>query len=450
MTRQRHAGPPREHWGSGLGFVAAALGSAVGVGNVWRFSYVAGENGGAAFLLVYLVMVIVLGVPLMLAEFAIGRTAQRETVAAFGVLTAREPWRHIGGVALCVATAVLSYYAVIAGWTLRYFVDALWRLAVGVDAGSGGFDGFVAGSEPVLWQTVVLGATAVIVAAGVRAGIERVNAVLMPLLAVLLLGLAGYALTLPRATDGLAFVFAPDWGQLAHPQIYLAALGQVFFSLGLACGVMVTYGSYLSRQRAPAGLAAATVGGDTAFAIVAGVAIFPAVFSFGLDPAAGPALAFETMPAVFARMPGGAVMAVIFFGLLAAAALTSAVSLLEVPVAWLVERGTTSRPRATVLVALVVLVLGLPAALAQGPLSALRIAGRDLLGTMDFVASNLLMPINGVVLAVFVGWVWSRREAREASGLPPALGRAWHATIRWIAPLVITLVLLRALGLAGG
>lgn len=444
MATPRADMPAREQWRSGLGFVLATLGSAVGVGNVWRFSYVAGEHGGGAFVLVYVLFVAAIGLPLMLAEFALGRATQRGPEHAFAAIAPRGTWRRAGWPGVLAAALILSYYAVIAGWTLKFFV-----VYASGDATATRFDAFLRSAEPLAWQAVVMAASVAIVWGGVQRGIEATTTLLMPLLAAVLIVLAGYALSLPGAAQGLAFVFRPDWAALAHPGVYLAAMGQAFFSLGLACGVMLTYGSYLPRGRTLLGPAAAIVVGDTAFAIVAGVMIFPAVFSFGLDPAGGPALAFETMPQVFAQMPFGRAFGVAFFGLLAVAALTSAISLLEVVVAFLMDRWRIARRRAAAGAGAVIFALGVPAALSFGALGGVRLAGAGVLDAMDFVASNLLMPLNGVLVAVFVGWVWAGRDARHASGLAPPLAHAWHALLRFGAPAVIGLVLLRSLGIIG-
>jgi len=442
----------REQWRSGLGFVLATLGAAVGVGNVWRFSYVAGENGGGAFVLVYVLFVAAIGLPLMLAEFALGRAAQRGPEAAFATLAPRGPWRRAGLPGVLVAALILAYYAVVAGWTLRFFAVHLFGeggAAAALPAAQR-LEAFLGSAEPVAWQALVMAACVAVVWGGVQRGIEASTTLLMPLLAVVLLVLAGYALSLPGAAQGLAFIFRPDWAVLAKPGVYLAALGQAFFSLGLACGVMVTYGSYLPHRRSLLRPAAAVVAGDTAFAVVAGVMVFPAVFSFGLDPAAGPALAFVTMPQVFEQMPFGRWFGAAFFGLLAMAALTSAISVLEVVVAFLMDRWGLRRRTAALGAGGAVFVLGLPAALSFGWLGGVRIGGLGELDAMDFLASNVLMPLNGLLVAVFVGWVWARREACRASGLPPALAAAWHAVLRFGAPALIALVLLRSLGLGAG
>jgi len=443
MSQTRH-----ESWGSGVGFVLATLGSAVGLGNVWRFSYVTGENGGGAFLLVYLVVVLCVGLPLLLSEFAIGRGARRECGSAFAVLVPGSRWRHLGALGVAVACIVLAYYAVIVGWVFKYL-----SLYLGGEMGAAPPDGFRAvfaahvsrPLEPLVWQAGALAVAAATVAAGVRGGIERVVVVLMPVLALLLIALAVYGATLPGFAEGAAFLLQPDWSAFGRPSLYLAALGQAFFSIGLAGGVMITYGSYVPRTQRLPRAALAVIAGDTLFAIVAGLVIFPAVFGAGLDPAQGPALAFVVLPEVFARMPGGALVGAAFFLLLAIAALTSLISLLEVGVAFAMARFDWSRQRAALVMAALFFVVGIPASLGFGPWSALTGPhGRDILSTMDLVAADLLMPLNGLLIAVFVGWVWSRVAAREAADLGGgAAARVWRFLLRWAIPLLVGVVLVR-------
>lgn len=438
------ASAAHEQWQSRAGFLLAALGSAVGLGNLWRFSYVVGENGGGAFLLVYLLMVLLVGVPLLLAEFALGRNARSESLGAVALAAPARPWRYLGLVGLAVAVVVLAYYAVIAGWVFKYF--ALYLVGTPERlTGPGPAAAFAAHiahpTEPVAWQALGLALCMAIVGRGVHKGIEKTSLVLMPALAVLLLALALYSSTLPGFAESMAFLFAPDWSALAQPRVYLAALGQAFFSVGLAMGVMITYGSYIAPS-VPLPRAAVTVAlGDTLFALVAGLVIFPAVFSFGADPAQGPGLAFVVLPEVFAQMRGGRAVGTLFFLLLSIAALTSMVSLLEVPVAWMVRRHGLSRWQASVGCAAGLLLLGLPASLGFGPLKAVTLAGRNLLDAMDYLAVDLLLPLNGLLLALLVGWVWPRRTAVQATGLPAGAGRLWHAALRWLLPLVLAAVL---------
>ena len=439
----------RERWGSGRGFLLATLGSAVGLGNVWRFSYVAGENGGGAFFLVYLVMVFLVGVPLLLGEFALGRSTQRESAAAFEALAPASRWRHLGLLGVLVAGLILAYYAVIAGWVLKYLslhlMGSTQEFAVAGFADA--FRGFIAHPlEPIAWQFAVMALTVAVVAGGVERGIEAVSKLLMPALGLLLLALAIHSVTLPGFGQGVAFLLQPDWRVLTRPQVYLAALGQAFFSMGLAMGVMVTYGSYVAPQRRLPRAAVTIAIGDTLFAIVAGLVIFPAVFSFGLDPAQGPALAFVVLPEVFAQMKGGAWVGAAFFVLLAIAALTSAVSLLEVAVAFTMHRFGWSRKRASLGLGGLIFALGVPASLGFGPWAGLTgMGGRGILDVMDFVAANILLPLNGLLIAVFLGWVWHRRDALAACDLPSSrLGRFWYFSVRYTVPLLVAVVLVRS------
>jgi len=440
----------QEHWKSGWGFLLAALGSAVGLGNVWRFSYVAGENGGGAFLLVYIAMILAVGVPLLLAEFALGRSTQRESSSAIRAIAPASAWRHLGLLGVLVSSVVLAYYAVIAGWVFKYL--SIYLLGSGPDLATPGFatafDTYVAGSaQPLLWQGLGLLLTIGLIALGVERGIEKLNLLLMPALGVLLLLLAVHSTTLDGFAPGLAFLFQPDWSVLASPKVYLAALGQAFFSIGLGMGVMVTFGSYLMpTQRLPRA-ALTVVLCDTLFALTAGLVIFPAVFSFGLDPTQGPGLAFVVLPEVFAQMRWGMGVATVFFLLLSMAALTSMVSLLEVPVAFAIQRLGLSRPMASMCIGAGLFLLGVPASLGFGWWSDVLVAGgRNILDAMDFVAVDFLLPLNGLLLTLVLGWVWPRKQALQASEMDRSpYGHLWHLALRFMLPVLLATVLVTSL-----
>lgn len=441
----------REQWTGRYGFVLATVGGAVGLGNIWRFSYVAGENGGGAFLLVYVLCVLLVGLPLMIAEVTIGRHAQGDAVAAYEITGPRSSWRVVGWLAILAAVLLLSYYAVITGWALKYFVGALtgalWHRA---EAQYGDyFADFIADpAEPVLWQAAAMAITALIVASGVRGGIERLNRVLIPVLAVILVLLAAFALSLPGSAAGVRFLLAPDWQALRTPGIYAAALGQAFFSLSVGMAVFVTYGSYLSRDIPMPALATTIAVSDTLFAVVAGFAIFPVVLALGGDPAQGPELAFITLPQIFLRMPGGSFIGAVFFLLLATAAITSTVSLLEAPVAALIHRLHLRRRPATAAMGLLVFLLGLPSALGYGLLDGLRLGGRGILDNIDYGVSNFLLPTVGVATAIFVGWRLQRALALEASDFGRSrLGVAWLLLLRVLVPIAILAILLQAAGM---
>jgi len=440
----------REQWTSRTGFILATIGGAVGLGNIWRFSYVAGENGGAVFLFVYLAFVLLIGIPLMIAEMTIGRHAQGDAISAFEIHRKPSAWNLVGWLSVIAACLLLSYYAVIAGWAFKYLAGAvtgaLWSAAA-ADYGSY-FKQFISDSvEPMAWQAIALAMTMVVVAVGVQHGIERVNRLLIPLLAVIVVVLAGYALTLPGAGNGVRFLFSPDWAALREPKVYAAALGQAFFSLGVGMAFFVTYGSYMPRTFSLPKSATIVAVGDTLFAIVAGLAIFPAVFALGGNPAAGPELAFITLPQVFLKMPGGVVIGIVFFLLLATAALTSMVGLLEIPVAAMTHRHGVRRWHATAITGGCVFLAGVPSALSYGVLGHVRIGSHGILDAIDFGVSNFLFPAIGIGTALYVGWRLERAFAlREADLDNSRSGIAWLWLVRILVPLVILGILVQSTG----
>ncbi|MGF1611733.1 MAG: sodium-dependent transporter [Kiloniellales bacterium] len=440
----------REQWASGGGFVLATIGAAVGLGNIWRFSYIAGENGGGAFLLIYLVNIILVGAPIVIAELAIGRRAAGDAVAAFELASPGSRWRHAGWVGVLGSFLILSYYSVIAGWALKYLVGALtgalWRAAT---EGYGSyFTQFIGNAgEPLAWQMAMLGATMLIVAGGVQRGIETVNRMLMPLLALSVLVLAAYAATLPGAGAGWRFLLVPDWSAMARGDVYVAALGQAFFSLGIGMAVFITYASYMRRETRIPRSAVAIIAGDSLFAIVAGLAIFPAVFAFGMDPQAGPQLAFITLPQIFLSMPGGKIVGLLFFALLVVAAMTSMVALLEVPVATVIHRTPLRRWGAVTVVGTGTFLVGIPSALSFGLLAGVQVSGQGLLDFIDQSVSNYVLPLAGLLVCLFVGWRWRRQDALSAADLEgSAIQAVWLWLLRLVAPATILLILLDSTG----
>ncbi len=440
----------REQWGSRTAFILAAIGAAVGLGNVWRFSYIVGENGGAAFLLVYLLAILLIGLPLVLAESAVGRHSQGDAVASYRAVAKERIWIGAGALGLIGIFLIMCFYFVIAGWALKYFFGAmtgqLWRLAEGQHGGY--FDAFVANPwEPVFWQGLMVILCVTVVASGVRGGIERLTRVLTPTLAVIVVTLAIYGVTHRGAAEGLAFLFAPDWSALWNPGLYLAALGQAFFSLSLGMGLYVTYSSYLGRGHRLPGAAGAVVAGDTLMALIAGIAIFPAVFAFGLDPASGPRLVFITLPQVFLEMPLGRLVGLAFFFLLAAAAMSASISGVEIPTAWLMRRMAWPRRRAALFIGAAMFLGGIPASLGFGILEEIRWDQRNILESMDYLVSNIILPAGGVLTALFVGWRWRASALRETGLAGSLIGFVWIWLLRLVVPIVITVVALRALGL---
>ena len=437
------ATPVRGSWSGQVGFVLAASGSAIGLGNIWMFPYRTGTNGGAAFVLVYLAAVMAIGIPLLLAEVLIGRSTKRNPVGAFRLLRAGSLWPLLGWLGVGAGVVILSYYGVVAGWALEY----TWRSALGgleaiESEGVAEFFGRLTteGPRQVAEQAGFMILTIVVVSRGVEAGIERASKVLMPLLIGLMLILLGYALTSAGAQEGLAFLLKPRFDELTWSGV-LAALGQAFFSLSLGMGAMITYGSYLGddeRLVRPAFLIAAM---DTLLAILAGLVIFPLVFAFDLEPGAGPGLIFITLPKAFLQMPGSDVLATMFFALVLFAALTSAISLLEVVVAFLIEELGTSRTVASWGAGLLIFALGVPSAVVPG-----------FLDRVDGLASNWMLPVGGLLISVFAGWALSSDEARRAyagSSGSDAGFDAWRVCVRYLAPTAVGFILLQNIGLVG-
>ncbi|WP_416151598.1 sodium-dependent transporter [Salipaludibacillus sp. HK11] len=440
----------REQWGSRLGFILAAMGSAVGLGNIWRFAYVTGESGGAAFLLIYILCILAIGVPILMAEFTIGRRAQSDVVGSFETLAPGKPWVLAGILGVASAFIILSFYSVVAGWSLHYFVQYFTGgPSLGTEGGYGGYFGeFITSPlQPLIWQFIFMAFTVGIVYVGVKKGIEKSNKILMPLLAVLVIVLAGYSMTLGGTREALNFLFSPDWSSLRDPEVYLAALGQAFFSLSLGMGALITYGSYLSKDHKLPGAAVSVASLDTVFAIIAGLMIFPAVFAFGIAPDDGPGLVFVTLPEIFDNMTGGVLFGLAFFFLLSAAALSSGVSLLEVAVAYFMRKFQWSRQKAAIFIGFIIFILGIPSSLGMGILSDVVIFGRDIFDTMDFIASNVFLPIGGLIIALFVGWGWNKAEVLDASdfGNTP-IGNIWIFILRFFAPVAIFLIFLSAIG----
>jgi len=440
----------REQWGSRTGFMLAAVASAVGLGNIWRFPYIAGEYGGAAFLLVYLLCIFLIGLPTMIAEFSIGKKGQLDAVGSFAKTAPAKPWVIGGWLGVITSFLIVSFYAVICGWVLYYMFSYMVGSIQQVEAGGveeyfGGFIGH--DFLPVIWQIVVMAMIAGVLYFGVKKGIELSNKIFMPLLAVILVVLAGYGMTLDGASEGLAFLFIPDWSALGDPSLYLAAIGQSFFTLSLGMGIMVTYGGYLSKQtgaRLP-GTATRVVVLDTLFAVVVGIVIFTAVFSIGMDTAQGPGLVFVVMPEVFNQMAaGGTFFAIFFFFLVFIAGLSSAISLSEVSVSFAMRQVNMTRRKAVLIVTGLITLFGIPSALSQGgPLGDFLIFGLSFLDFVDVLTDSYFLPIGGLIVVLFVGWGWKGNAAFEAADFKnPTLGKFWLFLVRYFAPIMIIIILL--------
>lgn len=441
-------------WSSRWVFFLAATGSAVGLGNIWKFPYITGQNGGGAFVLVYLACILAIGIPLLMAEFMIGRRGRANPEGAIAAVAreagASKHWRRIGSMAVLTGFLILSFYAVIAGWTLAYAPAAFSGSFAGLDGKSSGalFDALLA--DP--WQlagygSLVLAVTLGIVALGVRDGLERALRFMMPGLFLILLVMVGYAATTGYFMQAVEFLFAPDFSKLTGQGV-LMALGHAFFTLSLASGAMMAYGSYLPAGTSIVRTSLMVALADTAVALLAGLAIFPLVFANGLEPGAGPGLIFVTLPIAFGQMPLGALVGGLFFVMLALAALTSTISLIEPAIAWLGERFGMGRVKAVLLSGAAVWLLSLGSVLSFNAWSEVTLLGKTFFDGLDFLTSNLMMPLGGLFTVLFTGWVMQRTLAAQALGLEQNGGFGlWWLAIRWITPLAIALMFLHSLGL---
>lgn len=433
-------------WSSQAAFIAAAVGSAVGLGNIWKFPYMAGASGGGAFVLMYLGFVALVGVPVLIAELLLGRHGGPSVVRALGRMAAGvrggRAWNLLGWFVALTALGVLSFYSVVAGWALAYAAKGVvgGLDAATAQASTAAFDTLLADpAQLVAWHTLVMGAVVAIVARGVKGGIERAVRWLMPLLSVLLVGLAVYSGVVGDFGRAVEFLFRPDFSALT-PGIAMAAAGHAFFTLSLGLGAMMVYGAYVPRDVSIPRAAIWVAVADTACALVAGLAIFPLVFGFGLDPAAGPGLIFVTLPVAFASMPGGAVVGALFFLLIVVAALTSAVALIE-PMAAALGGDGERRRTWTRRLAVATWALGLVSVFSFNVWSEARVFGLSLFDFIAHVTSNLALPLGGLGFAVFAGWVASRTLTAADFGSPVA-HRAWLALVRYVAPAVLILVFL--------
>jgi NSS family neurotransmitter:Na+ symporter len=434
----------------------ATLGSAVGLGNIWKFPSLTGSNGGAGFLLVYLAATLLVGLPVMISETMLGRSARANAVTSFERLAPKNQggWKIIGWMGFAAAFLIMAFYSEVAGWVYAYIFKSLTGEIATTDpqAAAVVFGQLV--SSPVLslfWQWVVLALTGFIIAFGVSKGIEAVTRRLMPLLFVLLLILCVRSLTLSGAEQGLDFLFHPDFAKVT-PAVMLTALGLAFFKLSLGMGTMLTYGSYFREDQNIAATATRVMFADLSVSLLAGIAIFPAVFAFGFQPAAGPSLVFMTIPAVFTSMPGGIVFMTLFFILTAIASVGAILSLLEVPVAVLSERFHMTRKAAAITTIAITAVLGLPAALSQGVTADLKIFGLNPFDLFDFLSSNILLPLGGILICIFVGWVYGlaapeKRLATEGTPTQRLAIRGVFFMVRYVAPIAIAIVLLNGLKL---
>ena len=438
------------HWSSRMAFVLAVTGSAVGLGNIWKFPYIAGQNGGGAFVLVYLACVVLIGMPVMMSEILIGRRGRRNPVATMKLLGKEEgssgKWGWVGGMGVVAGILILSYYSVIAGWTLAYVVKSATGVFAGATAAAVGaeFGSFVGDWRQVgLTHTIFMALSIFVVARGVERGLEQAVRFMVPALLILMLVLLAYSMNSGYFGQGVAFMFTPDFSKLTWGSV-LAALGQAFFTLSIGMGAVMAYGAYLPEETSITGASAAVVTADTAIAILAGLAIFPLVFANGLTPADGPGLVFNTLPLAFGQMAGGVFFSTIFFVLLAFAAWTSAIGLMEPAVAWIVEHFNRTRAQATVMIGLLIWLLGFGSVLSFNELAEVKFLAGTIFDNVDYLTSNIMLPLGGLLITIFAGWVMCRNSTSDELGNSGGLFKSWRLLARFVAPIGILLVLVNA------
>jgi len=448
----------REQWSSKIGFILAAAGSAIGLGNIWKFPYITGQNGGASFIIVYLICIAIIGLPVLIAEILLGRTTHRNPVGAFKALSKSKFWIGVGGMGVVSGFLILSFYSVIAGWAVGYIIEAANGNFSQFSTGELAANHFNSLITNVTWIvgyfTAFMLMTMFFVYLGIQKGIELGSVIMMPILFILLFILMVRGITLEGSEAGISFLLNPDWSKI-NAQSILIALGHAFFTLSLGMGAMLTYGSYMSKDDNIPLASFQIIILDTVVALIAGVAIFTSVFAVGLDPSAGPGLVFHTIPATFVKMPGGYFFSILFFILLTIAALTSAISLLEVVVAYFVDELGWNRKKAVIILGFVVFLLGLPSALSFNLLADYKIWGKNFFDLVDFLASNILLPTGGLLISIFVGYVWGfdkvllnlKSGAENLFEKHPKIILTWKFFLKYLSPVLIFVVLLQSLGI---
>lgn len=452
MTRKRKS--IHGQWSSRWAFILAATGSAVGLGNIWRFPYITGENGGGAFVLVYILCVVMFAVPIMMAEIMIGRRGRQSPINTMESLAEEEglnpAWRYLGWMGVVAGFMILSFYSVVAGWTIDYIFRAgSGSFSIASDNEVAGlFEGLLANPERLLvLHTVFMALTVIVVSMGVRSGLERAVKFMMPALFILLVIMVGYAMSTTGFGQGLNYLFYPDFSELTGKGV-LAAMGQAFFSLSLGMGAIMMYGSYLPERASIAKTTISIAAADTSVAILAGIAIFPLVFAYGLDPDKGPGLIFITLPIAFGKMPYGEFFGTGFFILLLFAAWTSSISLLEPAVAWLVENRGMTRPRASAFTGLAAWLLGVGSVLSFNHWADYKLFGKTYFDMMDYLTSNIMLPLGGLLLAIFAAWLMKKQSSVDELDMGDGFAyQCWYFAVRYIAPVGVALIFLQAIGI---
>ncbi|HJO94930.1 MAG TPA: sodium-dependent transporter [Victivallales bacterium] len=443
----------RESFASSIGVIAAAAGSAVGLGNIWRFPYITGQGGGAAFIIVYLLFIIFIGMSCLLTEFLIGRKARSDAIGSFLKLAPGKPWVIGGWIVIITVILIFSFYVVIFGWTLDYLVKSVMNAFAGKSSTEIGQIFTTTTSAiytPIIYTFIGLGLTAVIVLKGIVNGIEKCSKILMPFLFILLLILLVRALTLPGAREGVLFLLKPDFSKLTG-EVVLTALGQAFFTLSLGAGTMITYGSYIKKKEKLGSAIVQICCLNCSISLLAGFVIFPAAFTFGISPGEGPGLAFVTLPNIFQHMGGGYFFSIIFFLLMAVAALTTTISMLEPIVTSVREQIRLTRKQATFISIIIVAILSIPCSLSFGIMSGVKIGGNTFFDICNNLTANYGMPIGSLIFAVFVGWFLGRAKVRDElsnKGLLPVRYFPYYLfVIRFVVPVAIIIIFLSGIGI---
>jgi len=441
-------------WSNRWVFILAATGSAVGLGNIWKFPYITGENGGGAFVLVYLICIAAIGIPIMMAEVLLGRRGRQSPINTMTQLAKEEgrsqAWSLLGWSGVIAGFLILSYYSVIAGWALSYVEKAVSGEFTGQSADSVGkiFEGFIANPGEVLfWHSVFMLMTMFVVARGVKKGLEAAIRFLMPALFLLLIIMVGYAISTDSFSQGLEFLFQPNFSKLSWNGV-LIAMGHAFFTLSLGMGAIMIYGSYMPHDASIAKTSIIVAAADTAVALLAGMAIFPIVFAHGLEPGAGPGLVFVTLPIAFGQMDGGLVLGTIFFVLLTFAAWSSAISLIEPAVAWLVENREWTRLKASILAGVITWIVGIGTVLSFSAWSEIKLFDKTFFDLLDYLTANIMLPLGGLFIAIFVAWIMGRNSSLDELEMGDHVGfKAWYFLVRFVTPVAVIIVFLKAIGI---
>ncbi len=445
----------QEHWKSKVGFVLAAAGSAIGLGAIWKFPYVAGTGGGGAFLLIFLLFTLLLGVPLLIGEFILGRKSQSDAITTYKLLAPQTNWHLTGRIGVVIGFLVLSFYSVVGGWIILYLFKAVTGEVSGLSEEQFGplFSGMIA--DPIstlIGQLLFMLMTIIVVAQGIQKGIEKASKIMMPVLFILFVIIVIRSLTLDGAMEGVRFLLVPDFTQLTSESI-LFALGQAFFTLTLGASVMVTYASYLPKTQNLPGSALSIITMNIIIVLLAGLAIFPGVFTFGFEPDAGPTLIFTVLPAVFNQLPFGILFFIAFLILFLFAALTSAFSMIEIIVATMTKNDPTKRKKFTWIIGMAIFIVGIPSCLSYGVMADVKLFDKTVFDLVDYVVSNVLMPLGALLISIFIPLKLSKtdlfNEMKQGSNVGKLFFNSWYYLLKYVTPIAIIIVFLDALGVWG-